>query len=644
MSIIPYNYEQDVVLYDPVHGAVVLYDEQSSQLSLYHDLPIEATADNDGIAPLGRRTQSTAEISQRLGPIASRARRTVSPCPYCGRSRLPLQDDSPGTGRPSCGESSSASRFPTGALTDDFLTSLHDTGHHTFVHSNYFRLLNEVELAGSPTNSPRPSSHSTPRSAEHDSGAGRIGISLSAYSQGYFERFFVAEGELGRGGRGVVYLVEHVLDGVSLGRFACKKVPVGDDHKWLERVLTEVNLLRLTHINLVSYNHVWLESASLTQFGPSVPCVFILQEYCNGGTLEEYVRKRSGEVHEKLGPADLKKRLRKLAKSPVERIKKYKSELLTVDEIGSFFADITAGLNHLHQNGFVHRDIKPSNCLLNSDSGMPGLPRVLVSDFGEGQREGARRVASGATGTVGYSAPETLVRDVVTGEFSEFSFKTDMFSMGMILHYLCFSKLPYVHDFDTEFDELKQEVICWKGFDRAKVASIRNDLPPQIYDLLSQLLSPRPEDRPSSSELLDLIGANVPMHRRKSSPLPTVSFSGNSPKRQGSASDPSVQRRNIFTVPRDKNPHNVLADEYRAHDQTGHTPCELTVLKPPYPLPPLPPRRQQSKLSWILSHWHIFCCIWIGSYAAVAITASYMTYFFMAKYALSRDFEMGDHL
>jgi len=40
-------------------------------------------------------------------------------------------------------------------------------------------------------------------------------------------RFFVEEGELGKGGKGIVLLVRHVLDGVSLGHFACKRVPVG---------------------------------------------------------------------------------------------------------------------------------------------------------------------------------------------------------------------------------------------------------------------------------------------------------------------------------------------------------------------------------------------------------------------------------
>ena len=106
------------------------------------------------------------------------------------------------------------------------------------------------------------------------------GISARAFSPNYFKDFFVEERELGRGGKGVVLLVQHVLDGVHLGKFACKRVPVGDDHEWLEKVLIEVQLLQtLSHQNLVSYRHVWLEDYQISSFGPSVPCAFILQQY-----------------------------------------------------------------------------------------------------------------------------------------------------------------------------------------------------------------------------------------------------------------------------------------------------------------------------------------------------------------------------
>lgn len=116
------------------------------------------------------------------------------------------------------------------------------------------------------------------------------GISAQAFSQGYFQKFFVTERELGKGGKGVVFLVRHVLDDVSLGRFACKRVPVGNDHEWLKKVLIEVQLLTsLTHPNLVQYKHVWLEDAKVSSFGPTVPSAFILQQYCNAGDLHSFI-------------------------------------------------------------------------------------------------------------------------------------------------------------------------------------------------------------------------------------------------------------------------------------------------------------------------------------------------------------------
>ena len=57
-------------------------------------------------------------------------------------------------------------------------------------------------------------------------GQGGYDISAQALTWG---RFFTTEKELGKGGKGVVLLVKHSLDGVSLGHFACKRVPVGED-------------------------------------------------------------------------------------------------------------------------------------------------------------------------------------------------------------------------------------------------------------------------------------------------------------------------------------------------------------------------------------------------------------------------------
>ena len=326
------------------------------------------------------------------------------------------------------------------------------------------------------------------------------GISASAFSQDYFKRFFVEERELGRGGKGVVLLVKHVLDGVTLGQFACKRVPVGDDHEWLKKVLVEVQLLQyLSHQHLVSYRHVWLEDVKLSNFGPSVPCAFILQQFCNAGDLHQYVSKTS-QMSE--STQQLKERMRRRSKNQPELPRGLHGRVLPFEEIYSFFKDITSGLNHLHVNNYIHRDLKPSNCLLH-DSGK-GL-RVLVSDFGEVQVENMVRKSTGATGTISYCAPEVLRREYPSGAYGNFTTKSDIFSLGMILYFLCFARLPYqnanvLHEDQEDLNELRDEITSWSGLQEER--KLRPDLPEKLYTFLRRLLSLDVADRPSAEDIL----------------------------------------------------------------------------------------------------------------------------------------------
>src|SRR5579862_5611155 len=52
-------------------------------------------------------------------------------------------------------------------------------------------------------------------------------IPSTAFSPDFYKKNFVEKGILGKGGNGVVLKVEHVMGGVSLGHFACKRIPVG---------------------------------------------------------------------------------------------------------------------------------------------------------------------------------------------------------------------------------------------------------------------------------------------------------------------------------------------------------------------------------------------------------------------------------
>ncbi|KAK2741223.1 putative serine/threonine-protein kinase iks1 [Myotisia sp. PD_48] len=477
MSIVPYGAAGDIVLRHD--DAVVVYDHESRQLTL-------------------RNANRDVDVDVELAE-----------CPYCHRS---MHEGTPENGR-------ERGRRSTPAVQPEF------------VNPDYFRML-DASLPASPERSVPPATRRQIVPIEQESASASAsdledahipspGISSAAFSHNYFKRFFVEERELGRGGKGVVFLVKHVLDGVSLGHFACKRVPVGDDHDWLKKVLIEVQLLqRLSHQNLVSYRHVWLENAKLSKFGPNVPCAFILQQYCNAGDLQKYV---CGPSPVATTPQQLKDRLRRRSRGQPEPPSDSPGpRKLALEQIYSFFKDITSGLHFLHEHSYIHRDLKPNNCLLH-DTGHE--LRVLVSDFGEVQSENTVRTSTGTTGTISFCAPEVLRRISPNGPFGNFTFKSDIFSLGMILYFLCFGKLPYsssdVIDEDKEdLDQLRVEIGRWAGFDDAR--RMRSDLPDKLYSFLTRLLAVDPDRRPTADEVLKGIqtggGPNEPrrFHRNGS--------------------------------------------------------------------------------------------------------------------------------
>ncbi|KAG6017766.1 hypothetical protein E4U43_000004 [Claviceps pusilla] len=329
----------------------------------------------------------------------------------------------------------------------------------------------------------------------------RSRIRRDAFSPNYFKTFFVEERILGKGGKGVVLLVRHEIDGCALGHFACKRVPVGDDHSWLEKVLIEVELLaKLSHPNLVSYRHVWLEDVRLTRFGPSVACAFILQQYCNGGDLHQYVVGGAPrEATKEELKAQMRRRSRGHAETPMDPF--LSRPQLSFEEIYSLFKDITSGVAYLHGANYIHRDLKPSNCLLHSEG---GKLTCLISDFGEVQAENVVRKSTGSTGTISYCAPEVLKLDA-SGQYGNFTTKSDVFSLGMILYFMCFGRLPYhganaIQEELEDIDQLRAEIADWQGFQDERQE--RPDLPSKLYKLLKKLLALDPAERPSASEVL----------------------------------------------------------------------------------------------------------------------------------------------
>jgi len=249
---------------------------------------------------------------------------------------------------------------------------------------------------------------------------------------GYYARFFVETRPLGSGSFGAVFLCRHVLDDLRLGDYAVKKVPVGDNKAWLRDMIREVKTFeRLHHPNIVEYKHSWLELSRSSAFCPLVPFLFILMQFCNGGSLDELIWHDGNPSRPKLP--------------------------LTVTQIWHLLVDILLGLQHLHQQGILHRDLKPTNILLQCPDGVPPIagsgPRAaggkfhaMLSDFGTAAPFGeppASASGRGYTGTVEYTAPELLQAQGETHEYTE---KSDMWSLGIVLYAMCFSSLPFSHD------------------------------------------------------------------------------------------------------------------------------------------------------------------------------------------------------
>lgn len=306
---------------------------------------------------------------------------------------------------------------------------------------------------------------------------------------GYYARFFVQTKELGSGSFGSVYLCRHVLDDLTLGDYAVKKVAVGDDKTWLRDMIREVKTFeRLHHPNIVEYKHSWLELSRRSPFCPFVPFLFILMQYCNGGSLDDLIW-HDGDVRKPRRP------------------------YLTLTQIWRFLFDILLGLQHLHRQGILHRDLKPTNILLQWPDGPPArsgrngatLPHALLSDFGTATPLGEDlqgRVASrGYTGTVEYTAPELLQG----GDARDYSEKSDMWSLGIALYAMCFSSLPF-HDDDPS---------VLKAMIRSFVDERRGDdatawLPPDKENRLgalrlvcAALLAFDADRRPAATDLLE---------------------------------------------------------------------------------------------------------------------------------------------
>lgn len=204
---------------------------------------------------------------------------------------------------------------------------------------------------------------------------------------------------IGKGGYGVVYRAEQQQP--VCRTVALKVIQLGGDAKQLARRLESERqaLAELEHSSIAK-----IYDGGTTNEGRP----YFVLEYIRGTKITEYA-----EINQ-----------------------------LTIPKRLELFRKVCMAVHHAHQKKIVHRDIKPSNILVTEENGEP-LPKVI--DFGIalftpcGDSSKTTRVTETGQllGTPAYMSPEQ-----VTADREHIDYRTDIYSLGVVLHVLLVGSHP----------------------------------------------------------------------------------------------------------------------------------------------------------------------------------------------------------
>ncbi|MEA2019319.1 MAG: serine/threonine-protein kinase [Campylobacterota bacterium] len=125
---------------------------------------------------------------------------------------------------------------------------------------------------------------------------------------------------------------------------------------------------------------------------------------------------------------------------------------LSESQVKILLLDMIEALHLIHTNNIIHNDIKPFNIFIDEDGGF------VLSDFGlsENRRGSFDDISRSIKGTMEYIAPEKFKK--------EYSYTSDIYSLGCVLFFALTAKLPYGIDEDddmasTVYAHLEKELV-----------------------------------------------------------------------------------------------------------------------------------------------------------------------------------------
>lgn len=256
---------------------------------------------------------------------------------------------------------------------------------------------------------------------------------------------------LGKGGFGSVY---HYFKRLDSCHYAIKKIKVNTES--IRSALNEIRFMaHIFHKNVVRYYYAWLSTQDLTALDETV------SETDSSVEEESIVQKEENSYFVYIQMEYCQMSLRK-----------YLDERRDVNYSFNvhIIAQISQGLEYLHQNGIVHRDIKPDNILLASFD----PPNVKIADFGLAQYVFDEEVEE-EKGSFFYRAPE---------EF--FDHRADIYSLGVVWA-----------EMDCFFNTQMERYLVLREMKQMRL------LPKQVFlpDLVSSMIHPDPFQRPSLCQI-----------------------------------------------------------------------------------------------------------------------------------------------
>src|SRR5690242_8831186 len=258
---------------------------------------------------------------------------------------------------------------------------------------------------------------------------------------------FTIEGEIGRGGMGVVY---RARDERLQRRVAIKVLPpeLAFQQEIRERFTREAQTAaRLSHPHIVPIHTV----------GEGEGLVYFVMGYVDGESVAARIRRRG--------------------RLPAEEVRRIMRE--TAD-----------ALSAAHALSVIHRDIKPDNILLEGTRG-----RVMVTDFGIAK---ALSTASGATLTgagVAIGTPAFMSPEQAAGE-RDIDGRSDIYSLGIVAYQMLTGELPF--SAPTVAGILMKQITEPAPDLRAR----RPDVPEDLALAVSRCLEKDPENRWPSADAL----------------------------------------------------------------------------------------------------------------------------------------------